>query len=113
MRINDPTGTTVVSKFAPAGSYIASASITADPGSSGRGATESVDCFLRVPGQAVSFAREAMILLQNSVNTAANLALTGGFTLANDAFVDVWCTSSTSINDFWGYLTLTRVGSLT
>lgn len=104
-----PGGTTVVSKFAPAGSYVANASIStvSQPFAP---VGYLIKCFLRVPGRAVS---RAVSTVEDIRGAEANLALTGAFTLASDAYPDVWCLSGADNAQVDAYLTLIRVGSQT
>jgi hypothetical protein len=111
-------GAPVVSKFAPAGSYVAFATLTAKIPSGaflGSATETSVTCVLRAPGQVIAETRTELFDddSDNSVGvTSASLALTGAFTLNTPASPDVFCHTAGD-TDVTGYLTLIRIDSLT
>ncbi len=110
-------GATLMSKFAPAGSYIAFASVTADIAAVNfmdNIHTEVVECMLRIPGQVVASTSEIIIEFDDRAHASVSLALTGGFTLPANASPDVWCIASAGQTvHVRGDLTLIRVDSIT
>lgn len=103
-------GQSVTSIFAPAGSYVATASVTvymSTPVPAGYG----VNCLLRVPGRTLT--QTARTSERSDVDS---LSLTAAFTLDGDAYPDVWCTGfADQPNATVGAvadLTLVRVGTV-
>lgn len=105
-------GKTVVSKFATAGSWVATA--TVDTMQLDRyiqhDHEDTVDCFLRAPGRVVSRA-SVQLSYVNGKDARPMLSLVGAFTLTADGMPDVFC-SSTLGGELAAELVLTKVGSI-
>lgn len=112
--INDP-GTPVTTKFVPAGSWVANAALIALGADNifNNDSTAVVECFLRIPGRAVARGQATVTHVTDGADAYASIAITGAFTLASSASVDVWCaTSDPGVVQVKGDLTLMKVGSV-